>query len=561
MNGVTLHVDSRAHAKTHVGTSPSAYTVRLSEPIRDATGVELVGSSVPTVTEVTLRAEHTATLGLKVHSSLHYIYATVHKDVAVSGTITGVTEWSKGNFFASVTVLVTGDVSRALEGDKDTGGTLHIDGVTTTHTSVQVVHVNPVEACVQIDGVGDGLPNALKYRDPSPFARELTYASGAACMEGGACYTADVATPFPADLVAFAQPSAGGVLHQLTVTAIPTGADVVRITLPGSATIADPYVDPATDTTTAMIAAVIADNVHYDWATNFAAWTVVASDSTVFFYNPGGVAVDAAHVFDANGTGMTVASGFVQRTLTVTRGATNTADVAVVLDGATAVNANVTSGYTTAQVAAAIAAETFPDWSTSVKGAVVTFTATDAAGMGAGANTATGAGVTGIFGHPEPAFWRRSVAADGRLMAPQTQDVANSADTLAVLPMDATAAANPVIFRSEPRTWKSLKMAIYRADNAEAYPFPYRNTGTTAAPRLEYQPHTLRLRVYTAAEGEHEWYRHTARVNVGPKATAYGLPKKHPEHDLRGGDYYPSQHPHQHPHHAARHEGSRHYHA
>lgn len=561
MNGVTLHVDSRAHAKTHVGTSPAEYTVRLSEPIRDTVGVELVGSSVPTVTEVTLRVENTTALhvDLAVHATLHVAFVDPNRtDVTFSGTVVGITKWNKTNFFANVKLLVPGELSYGLKGigPEYATTTLDVGAQSITLSALKVVHVNPVEACVQIDGVGDGLPSALMFRDPAPFARELTYAADAACMEGGTCYVAQEATPFPADIAtvgSYTQPGTRGTLIRMVVTGPVVVNDNIDIQLPGltAVTVA---VTTAQDTAAKVATAIAAET--------FTGWSAAACEETVFFYNSGSTDVTTAHRFDANFTEVTIASGFVQRTVEVTTGSSTTGNLTVTLAGV-ASTVTVAAGDTAASVARTISGGTYTGWTTTVKDTVVTFTNTGSE-VAAGAYSVAGQGVVATVAVPGPAFWKRSVAADGRLYAPQTQDVANSADTMAVLPMDALAAANQVVFESEPRTWQRLKVAIYRADTAEPYPFPYRNTGADndANKRLVYQPHTLRLRLHTLKEPrEHDTYRRTGRVNVGPKATAYGLSGAHPEHMLRGGDYIASQHQRTTPHTAPRHADARHHHA
>ena len=84
------------------------------------------------------------------------------------------------------------------------------------------------------------------------------------------------------------------------------------------------------------------------------------------------------------------------RTLTVSVGASSSANVAVVLNSATGVNIAVTSGDTTTIVANKIAAGTYAGWKASARGATVIFLADDAA-VKSGTYTATGSGVTASF--------------------------------------------------------------------------------------------------------------------------------------------------------------------
>ena len=84
------------------------------------------------------------------------------------------------------------------------------------------------------------------------------------------------------------------------------------------------------------------------------------------------------------------------RTLTVSAGASSSANVSVVLNSATGVDIAVTSGDSTTIVANKIAAGTYPGWIAEARGATVIFLKSDA-GVASGTYTATGAGVTAAF--------------------------------------------------------------------------------------------------------------------------------------------------------------------
>lgn len=113
-----------------------------------------------------------------------------------------------------------------------------------------------------------------------------------------------------------------------------------------------------------------------------------------------GVSLGARYTVQSSDVGVDAVVGVAEKIeLTITAGATADGDVSITLrDGTPVAVAVLVADDTADEVAAKIAAGTYPDWTAAAIGAVVTFTADDA-GVKTGANAIDGGdtGVTGTF--------------------------------------------------------------------------------------------------------------------------------------------------------------------
>lgn len=177
-------------------------------------------------------------------------------------------------------------------------------------------------------------------------------------------FTAGKAGAYEVQRLSIAVGAEGSFEEQLlTISAGASAGGAVNIVLDGAAPVAVTL--EATDTTGAAVAAKIA-------AATFPGWTAEADASSVLFRRTTAVE-NTTGTYTFTDTGTTgAAAAFTQ----VVAGADGSGTVSVQLDGAAAVETDLTAGDTPAQVATKIAAKTYTGWTALANGATVTFTRT-----------------------------------------------------------------------------------------------------------------------------------------------------------------------------------------